>query len=127
MILKGNMPPQIRTVESMVPKITAIDLEGMLDTEIDLDKYLVSWQDKLEHDFVDSRQCRVCNMVGPRKFSSFMEEMRHRESEEHVKNMEESVKEGIWRCECCNFEPNREDDLRTRKAVFIRHLRTLEH
>ena len=65
-------------IESMVPKIIASDLEGKLDNEIDLDPYLVSWQDQMEHDFVDTRQCRVCNRVGPRKFSNFMEETRHR-------------------------------------------------
>jgi len=133
LMLAGELRPQMRDVEKLVPKTTVEDLDKPIE-EIDLGQYLKSKQDEDDDEECDQRCCNICEKR-PIQFQFQYEERRHRESQGHIERLKELSKTEVWNCLCCglsveNTKKARLPDLKDEddnKRLFIAHLRSDVH
>ena len=134
-LLTGELAPQIRNVEELVPKVTLEELVDQRLEEIDLRQYLKSKQDDDDDVHCDQRCCKICDDNHTIQFEYHHEEARHRESKEHIERLKELAKKEVWHCICCGYtventtwarEPywsGRDDS----KRLFVDHLKSDKH
>merc|ERR1712194_483492 len=133
LLLSGELKPQTRDVEKLVPKTTVEDLEKPIE-EINLGQYLKSRQNEDDDEECDQRCCKVCAKP-PIQFQIQWEERRHRESHVHLDKLQELSKKEVWNCMCCGFcvENTKEarspefKDENDSKRLFIAHLKSNDH
>merc|ERR1712194_927848 len=100
-LLSGELKPQTRDVEKLVPKTTVEDLKKPIE-EIDFGQYLKSKQNEDDDEECDQRCCKIC-AKRPIQFQTQWEERRHRESHAHLERLQELAKKEVWNCMCCGF------------------------
>ena len=133
MLLSGELKPQTRDVEKLVPKTTIQDLNKPLE-EIDFGQYLKSRQDDDDDEECDQRCCKICAKP-PLQFKTQWEERRHRESPPHLDKLQEMSQKEVWNCMCCGFRVENTRKARSpafkdesdSKRLFMAHLKSDEH
>lgn len=117
-LVHPDLKKTLRSVEEACPLTTAAEAHQK-GGELDHVPYMVKTQFEKDDQWCDKRICRLCSCIGVKRFASYDEKVRHRQTAEHKKRVKEYM-EDHWRCVVCS------EDCYS-KAVMLKHLKTRKH